>query len=100
MKSLTFFSLLNLATVVLPLQAQTIHRCATHEVYENNTRKYPAYATAVNNAFDYAKNYAIRSTANKASEIWVALLRTTTTVLNTTVNAPSPPSRMTSTPRY
>lgn len=42
------------------LTGQEIHRCGTHDLYLQNAENIPHYEEAVRNAFDYAKNYALR----------------------------------------
>jgi len=53
--------------------AQTIHRCATQEIYEQNVRKHPGYDKAVEHAFNYAKGYASNA-ANKTGN-WDTIYR-------------------------
>ncbi|HXH17966.1 MAG TPA: M43 family zinc metalloprotease [Chitinophagales bacterium] len=55
-------------------RAQTVHRCATHEVYENNAAHHAGYSAAVEHAFNYAEAYAQRVSANKTGD-WDTLYR-------------------------
>ncbi len=71
-KTLAFISACIFACGLLP--AQTIQRCATHEIYESNVQKNPGYSAAVEHAFNYAKDYAQRTFANKSGD-WDTIYR-------------------------
>ncbi len=57
------------------VNAQTIQRCATHEVYENNAANHPGYAAAVEHAFKYAKAKADAHRAYKGAQAWDTIYR-------------------------
>lgn len=56
------------ATTVAFAQPQPVHRCATHEVFEQNATRNPGYAAAVEHAFNYAQSFAQNRAAFKAEE--------------------------------
>ncbi|MDZ4844023.1 MAG: M43 family zinc metalloprotease [Chitinophagales bacterium] len=61
--------------IAFAMQAQTIHRCATHEVFENNAATHPGYAAAVEHAFNYAKAKAEAHNAFKGAQDWDTIYR-------------------------
>lgn len=54
----------------LALNAQTIQRCATHDVYLHNAAQYPAYGEAVQNTYQAISNWVANNGGQKSGGVY------------------------------